>query len=229
LLTPVAAAPRLLAAAPRPPPPDAPLIPKPLLLLLKGHPGSGKSALAAALAAALGGAVVLDKDEHRRRRHAGEDATGVNEAAYAATASALAAARRAGARSIVVDSPLSSRARWDAFAGAAGGGGAGLVLIEVACSDASLWRSRLEARAAAAPPADGHKPATWGELQALVASYGGSDSWPAAARADPPWALRLVLDTATAPPGDLASAAVARLRAVGLLAGAGVEERDTES
>lgn len=206
-------------AAGRGGPPQCAAPVRPLVLLLKGHPGAGKSTLATALAAALGGAALLDKDDHRTM-DAGASASDLNEAAYAATAAALAASLAAGARVVIVDTPLSTRARWDAFERATKGGAA-LVLVEVSCSNAALSRTRLEARAAAAPPADAHKPTTWGELQALVAAYGGSDAWPAAAARAPPWALRLSLDTARAPPAALAAAAAASLRGAGLAGGAG--------
>ena len=124
-------------------------MPATLILLLKGHPGTGKSALAAALAAALPGAAALDKDDARPwPPPPGATPAALNDAAYVGTAARVRALVEGGAappRAIIIDSPLSSRVRWDALVAAAGPG-AVAVLVEVTCSDAALWRARVEAR-----------------------------------------------------------------------------------
>lgn len=184
-----------------------------IVLLLKGHPATGKSTLATALAAALPPAtpcVTVDKDDHRP---SGLPPVDANEAAYTGAASRVAAvaARAAPGCVLIVDSPLSSRCRWDAFADAAGSG-AVRVLIETVCSDAGAHRRRLEARAArdAGTPAS-HKPGDWGQLQALIAGYAGSDGWPDG-EAVPPWHARFVVDAAAETPAAAAARLVAELR-----------------
>lgn len=193
-----------------------------VMLLLKGHPATGKSSLAAALAAALPPTATVchvDKDDHRPLGAA--SAHEANEVAYQSAAARVAEVCASSPSSavvvVVVDSPLSSRPRWDALANAAGPG-ATLVLVETSCSDVNLWRARLEARAAAdAGTHAAHKPASWAALQALIASYGGSDGWTDSAEtsAAPPWHARLAVDAAREPAADAAARIVAELRARG--------------
>ena len=55
------------------------------------------------------------------------------------------------------------------------------MVIEVVTADAVAWRRRLENRCTAQVGAGGpqHKPATWEQLQILIAGYRGCHSWPA--------------------------------------------------
>jgi hypothetical protein len=121
-------------------------------------------------------------------------------------------------RAIIVDSPLSSRVRWDALVAAAGPGTVA-VLVEVTCSDAALWRARVEARGRAdAGTRDAHKPATWAALTALVASYGGADAWPdGVSGASRPWAARVGVDSAVEGAAGAAARVMAELGAAGVV------------
>ena len=206
-----------------------PTTPRRVVLLLKGHPATGKSTLTAALTAALVPTATvchtIDKDDHRPAGADAGDAAAANEAAYRGAAARVAELCGVSSPSsstvvVVVDSPLSSRPRWYALAQAAGDDTT-LVLIETSCSDADLWRARLEARAAAdAGTHAAHKPASWDALQALITGYAGSDGWPDGAdtATAPPWHARLSVDAAREPTADAAARIVAELRARGWVA-----------
>ena len=81
--------------------------------------------------------------------------------------------------------------------------GADIALVECRARDAAAWRARLEARGAAdAATARAHRPATWAELEALRARYGGCEEWP---RRLPPSELPHHLEIDTTAPGGAAA------------------------
>ena len=66
-------------------------------------------------------------------------------------------------------------------------------MVEVVTTDVAEWQRRLEVRGSAQTASGGpqHKPATWEQLQLLIAGYQGCHLWSAAARP----AHYLLLDT----------------------------------
>ncbi|XP_078433226.1 uncharacterized protein LOC144704623 [Wolffia australiana] len=149
----------------------------PVAIAMKGHPATGKSTLARALAAALH-IPLLDKDDVRACTRNLEPTLGpspLNDLAYAVLFRAARAQLRLGL-SVVLDSPLSSRARLDQLLRAAAGAGRAVV-VECAPPAEPVWRRRLAARAAGGAGAAWHKPADWAALRRLVEGYAGEDEY----------------------------------------------------
>lgn len=168
----------------------------PVVVAMKGHPGTGKSTLARAIAASLR-CPLLDKDDVRDctlpvdqllRHHSGGTAL-LNDLSYQVLWRMTETQLRLGL-SVVVDSPLSRRAHLDSLREAAGVAAARVVVVECRPGDEAEWRRRLEERGRSA--GEWHKPATWGDLEALLDRYGGGADY------DLGGVPRLVVDTTAA-------------------------------
>lgn len=165
-------------------------MPPPLLLALKGHPGVGKSTLANALVHALASvgitATIVSKDAHRdaleRNTNTNPPAPGHPALNAAANAAAVRAAGEALASSaapavVILDTTLSSEALFVEVCGAAGASTVRVLVVEVVCGRGEEeWDRRLRGRAAEAGSAS-HKPASLGEVRALVEGYNGAHEW----------------------------------------------------
>ncbi|CAA6668606.1 unnamed protein product [Spirodela intermedia] len=173
----------------------------PVVVAMKGHPGTGKSTLARAIAAALS-CPLLDKDDVRDctlpvdqfLRHptggaGGSAAALLNNLSYQVLWRMTETQLQLGL-SVVVDSPLSRRAHLDRLLEATGGAAARVVIVECRPGDEAEWRRRLEERGRSA--GEWHKPANWGELEALLEGYGGGADY------DLGGVPRLVVDTTAA-------------------------------
>ncbi|KAF8043523.1 hypothetical protein BT93_A1749 [Corymbia citriodora subsp. variegata] len=145
----------------------------PIIVAMKGHPGTGKSTLARALSSALK-IPLLDKDDVRdctlalQQRHQPPEDGLLNDLAYDVVF-AVAATQLANGLSVVVDSPLSRRARLDHLVRLASSHGARVAVVECRPGD--------EAERIALRPSDQDESST-----AVIIQGGGRgrlyrDSW----------------------------------------------------
>jgi hypothetical protein len=88
-------------------------------------------------------------------------------------------------------------------------------VVEVVTTDVAVWQRRLEDRGSGQVKSGGpqHKPATWEQLQQLIAGYKGCHLWPAAT----PPEHYLVLDTSLEPAHMLQARTLDYLSAESLL------------
>lgn len=160
----------------------------PVIIAMKGHPGSGKSTLAHSIASALR-IPLLDKDDIKDciiPLQLTSPPSLLNDLSYDAIWQVASTQLRLGL-SVLLDSPLSRRSHLDSLLRLASSTSARLLVIECTPSDHVEWRRRLERRGG-----DGHKPATWRELEKLLEEYGGCTEYDVGA------VPKMVVDT-TAP------------------------------
>lgn len=143
----------------------------PLLIALKGHPGSGKSAIAYELGLRLK-IPVIDKDDIKDLLVGYPDPGGL---AYV-TMFRIARRQLLIGLSVICDSPLSEEQGYAAAQRIATEMGVPLVVIECVCSSRSVWRQRLEQRAALGEPA--HDIASWSDLERHLARRAKSSRYP---------------------------------------------------
>ncbi len=129
-----------------------------LLIALKGHPGCGKSAVAQELGQRLQ-IPVIDKDDIKDLLVGYPDPGGL---AYV-TMFRIARRQLLLGMRVICDSPLSEEQGYAAARRIASETGSRLVVIECVCSSPSLWRQRIEQRAALGEPA--HDIASWSDLE----------------------------------------------------------------
>ncbi|KAL1320670.1 hypothetical protein HN51_065360 [Arachis hypogaea] len=150
----------------------------PVIIAMKGHPGTGKSTLAHSIASTLK-IPLLDKDDIKDAVVSLQNATTsqsrphplppsfLNDVSYDALWH-LAATQLRIRLSIVIDSPLSRSHHLDRLLRIAADAAAKVVVVECRPSSEAEWRRRLERRGG-----EGHKPATWREIEKLLEGYGG--------------------------------------------------------
>ncbi|KAL2892332.1 Cytidylate kinase [Bienertia sinuspersici] len=139
-----------------------------VIVAMKGHPGTGKSTIAAAIATALR-CPLIDKDDIRDATlslSSTATSSALNDLSYAAMWRVASTQLRTGL-SVVLDSPLSQRGHLDSVLRIAGGSHR-VVIVECRPSDEAEWRRRVEMRGS-----EGHKPATWRDMELLLEGYGG--------------------------------------------------------
>ena len=79
---------------------------------------------------------------------------------------------------VVVDCPLARPQLYLRAQAIAQRHGALVAVVECSCSDDEVWRERLERRAGLDAGSNrSHKPASWGQLQALLLGYQGCWNW----------------------------------------------------
>ncbi|KAK4847161.1 hypothetical protein QYF36_026409 [Acer negundo] len=146
----------------------------PMIIAMKGHPGSGKTTLARSLASTLR-IPLIDKDDVRdstfslqNSQQYSSSSSLLNDLSYDAVFRVASTQLNLGL-SVVVDSPLSCRARLDDLLRSAAPAGARLIIVECKPSDEAEWRRRLETRGGSS----WHKPSTWHDLERLLQGYGG--------------------------------------------------------
>ncbi|KAK1324642.1 hypothetical protein QJS10_CPA01g00783 [Acorus calamus] len=170
---------------------------QPLLVAMKGHPGTGKSTLARAISSSLH-YPLLDKDDIRDSTDAVQRSLPpdlahslLNDLSYSALSRLAETQLGLGLPGIVVDSPLSNRARLDDLLQVARAHRARVAVVECRPGDEAEWRRRLEARGEGGGEGrrGWHKPKDWEELRRLVEGYGGRADYDAEGV---PW---LVVDT----------------------------------
>lgn len=164
------------------------------LVAFKGFPGSGKSALSRVVSRQLGWPLI-DKDDIK------DSLDGhTSEAGALAYNAMFNVARRQLLQglSVVCDSPLTSNMGYERATRVAVETGAALVVVECRCSDAALWRRRIEARRALGLPA--HHKTDWASLQDHLRTATVESSYPIAHP-------RLVVDT-VAPVDDLCAGVI---------------------
>jgi predicted kinase len=142
----------------------------PLLIALKGHPGSGKSSIAYELGLRLR-IPVIDKDDIKDVLVGYADPGGL---AYV-TMFRIARRQLLIGLSVICDSPLSEDQGYATAQRLAHEMGATLLLIECVCSSHSLWRQRIEQRAALGQPT--HEIASWSDLERHLARRGESSRY----------------------------------------------------
>ncbi len=131
----------------------------PLLVAFKGHPGTGKSALSRAVGREFSWPVI-DKDDVKDILDGrAPDAGGL---AYEVMFS-VARRQLALGLSTICDSPLVSQWAYDRAQAAASAAGALLLVVECRCSDAGVWRQRIEQRRELDLPA--HHQTSWAGLR----------------------------------------------------------------
>ncbi|RAL39329.1 hypothetical protein DM860_002862 [Cuscuta australis] len=151
---------------------------KPIIIAMKGHPGTGKTTLSRSLARLLK-LPLLDKDHFRDCTQAiqlallshstpAAAADLLNELSYEAMWTVAQAQLDLGL-GVILDSPLSNRARLDRLLGLATRFGARVAVVECRPKDEAEWRRRVEARAGSS----WHKPSTWQDIECLMERYGG--------------------------------------------------------
>ncbi|MED6124909.1 hypothetical protein PIB30_063405 [Stylosanthes scabra] len=143
----------------------------PVIIAMKGHPGTGKSTLAHSTASALK-IPLLDKDDIKDAVVSLQNAHSLppsllNDVSYDALWH-LAATQLRLRLSVVIDSPLSRSHHLDSLRRIAAHAAAKVVVVECRPSSEDEWRRRLERRGG-----EGHKPATWREIEKLLEGYGG--------------------------------------------------------
>lgn len=143
----------------------------PLLIALKGHPGCGKSAVAKHLGTQLA-IPVIDKDDIKDLLVGYPDPGGL---AYVAMFRIARRQLLLGMHA-VCDSPLSENLGYMAACRIAAETGARLVVIECICSSPTLWRQRIEQRAALGEPT--HDIASWSDLERHMQRRHESYSYP---------------------------------------------------
>ncbi|KAK3183359.1 hypothetical protein Dsin_030645 [Dipteronia sinensis] len=142
----------------------------PMIIAMKGHPGSGKTTLARSLASALR-IPLIDKDDIRDSTFSIQNSQHsllLNDLSYDAAFRVASTQLNLGL-SVVIDSPLSCRARLDDLLRSAAPAGARVIIVECKPSDEAEWRRRLETRGGSS----WHKPSTWHDLERLLQGYGG--------------------------------------------------------
>eukprot|EP01057_Protomagalhaensia_wolfi_P001648 Protomagalhaensia_wolfi_Nauph_80__1647@NODE_2015_length_1243_cov_22_092193_g1575_i0_p1_GENE_NODE_2015_length_1243_cov_22_092193_g1575_i0NODE_2015_length_1243_cov_22_092193_g1575_i0_p1_ORF_typecomplete_len183_score17_83AAA_33/PF13671_6/3_2e18CPT/PF07931_12/1e10Zeta_toxin/PF06414_12/8_3e09AAA_16/PF13191_6/7_8e05CoaE/PF01121_20/0_11CoaE/PF01121_20/1_9CoaE/PF01121_20/2_8e03Cytidylate_kin/PF02224_18/0_0051Cytidylate_kin/PF02224_18/46AAA/PF00004_29/0_00093SKI/PF01202_22/0_0036AAA_22/PF13401_6/0_0021AP len=155
------------------------------VIAFKGHPGVGKSVVAEAVARLLR-VPLIDKDDVRDCTvplQNSVDSTALNDLAYRVIFRATATLLRVGLNA-VVDSPLSSEARFHQLQEIAQAGAAKLLVVECNALNRDIWRSRLEQRSTC-----GHKPGSWSELETLIQRQQGNHEY------DMETVPRLLIDT----------------------------------
>lgn len=174
----------------------------PMIIAMKGHPGSGKSTLAKSIASALK-IPLIDKDDVKDCTlplQLTSPASLLNDLSYDAIWQ-IASTQLTLGLGVILDSPLSRSSHLDRLRRLSVSSAARLVIIECRPADRDLWRRRLEERARGG--GEGHKPATWKDLEKLLESYGGCTEYDVG---DVP---RLVVDTtASVTLDELCSAAL---------------------
>ncbi|KAK1568016.1 hypothetical protein Q3G72_019424 [Acer saccharum] len=144
----------------------------PMIIAMKGHPGSGKTTLARSLASTLR-IPLIDKDDVRDSTFSLQNSLHsssslLNDLSYDAVFRVASTQLNLGL-SVIVDSPLSCRARLDDLLRSAAPAGARLIIVECKPSDEAEWRRRLETRGGSS----WHKPSTWDDMERLLQGYGG--------------------------------------------------------
>lgn len=134
----------------------------PLLIALKGHPGSGKSAVANELGLRLK-IPVIDKDDIKDLLVGYPDPGGL---AYI-TMFRIARRQLMLEQSVICDSPLSEDQGYAAAQRITSETESTLLVIECVCSSRTVWRQRIEQRAALGEPA--HEIASWSDLEQHLA------------------------------------------------------------
>ena len=179
----------------------------PWLLLFKGHPGTGKSTLARLVARGLDVPLVDKDDARdalsAHSALASVPASALNDASYDIMFNMVETQLQLGL-SCVVDCPLARRSLFDravnlvrrVYRGSSlhspspspspspsvGVGVSPRVMVVECWAHEDVWQAWVEERAGEIQAGTirstaGHKPQTWNEVQALVAGYGGGDTW----------------------------------------------------
>lgn len=143
----------------------------PLLIALKGHPGSGKSAVSQELGSRMR-IPVIDKDDIKDLLVGYPDPGGL---AYV-TMFRIARRQLLLGLPVICDSPLSEEQGYAAARRIARETRSALVVIECICSSPTIWRQRIEQRAALGEPA--HDIASWSDLERHLARRQDSSRYP---------------------------------------------------
>jgi 8-oxo-dGTP diphosphatase len=128
------------------------------LLLMKGPPGSGKSTIARWLGRRLGWPVI-DKDAVRDLLP--DELGGLSYEAMLG----LAERQLAIGLSVIADSPLGYGASYARAVDIGRGAGAGILVIECACSDEAEWQRRIQVRSGTGLPS--HHTTDWSKVEAF--------------------------------------------------------------